>query len=226
MPKILVVDDEISIVKVIEQALVKEGMDVLYATEGDHVMNVYQKDRPDLVILDLMLPKVDGFTLCRRIREISDVPIIILSAKGDVVDKSVGFNLGADDYLTKPFSPQELIMRVKAVLRRFQGHLHSKEEVITLDQIKINKETRKVWVRGNEISFTPKEFDILYLLCSQPGRVFTREQMVLSVWGDPYIDEANNIPVYIRKLRQKIELDAAKPKILETVWGVGYRIAT
>lgn len=224
MPKILVVDDEETIVKIIEQSLKGEGMTVVTADDGEQALTIFKSEPPDLVILDLMLPKIDGFAVCARIREHSHVPVIILSAKGDLVDKSVGFNLGADDYLTKPFSPQELLMRVKAVLRRSAYNTGDDDE-IKLGEIRINKSERRVWATGKEVKLTPKEFDILHCLAREPGRVFSREQLVSQVWGDPYIDEANNIAVYIRKLRQKLEIDCAHPRIIETVWGVGYRMA-
>lgn len=220
MARILLVDDEISIKRVVEQTLEREGFAVDYAADGLAARDLFARRRPDLVILDVMLPEIDGFELCRRWREVSDVPILILSAKGDIVDKSVGFNCGADDYLTKPFSPVELALRVKALLRRSrQGRMDRVETA----GLQIDASQRRVLVGGTEVELTPKEFDLLWFLARHPGRVFTREQIFAHVWGDDVLSDLSTVTVFMRRLREKIETDPRKPRYLKTIWGVGYK---
>ncbi|HHW44779.1 response regulator [Desulfofundulus thermobenzoicus] len=220
MARILLVDDEISIKRVVEQTLEREGFAVDYAADGLAARDLFARRRPDLVILDVMLPEIDGFELCRRWREVSDVPILILSAKGDIVDKSVGFNCGADDYLTKPFSPVELVLRVKALLRRSRQGRTDRVETAGLQ---IDASQRRVWVDGREVELTPKEFDLLWFLARHPGRVFTREQIFEHVWGDDVLSDLSTVTVFMRRLREKIEADPRKPRYLKTIWGVGYK---
>ncbi|MDW7673803.1 MAG: response regulator transcription factor [Bacillota bacterium] len=223
--KILLVDDEESIKRVVEQVLSKDGYNLLYAADGNEGWQKFRKEQPDLVILDIMLPEKDGFEVCTLIRREFETPIIMLSAKGDIVDKSVGFNLGADDYLTKPFSPVELSLRVKALIRRSINLNKDKnqENIYHNKQLAINEKRREVVVRGEKADLTPKEFDLLSFLAKHPGQVFTREQLFKNLWLEDYISDPGTITVLIRKIRTKIENDPAKPEILQTVWGVGYK---
>ncbi|MDQ0287107.1 DNA-binding response OmpR family regulator [Desulfofundulus luciae] len=223
MARILLVDDEISIKRVVEQTLEREGFTVDYAADGLAARELFARRRPDLVILDVMLPEIDGFELCRRWREVSDVPILILSAKGDIVDKSVGFNCGADDYLTKPFSPVELALRVKALLRRSRQGRTDRSDRVEAAGLQIDAFQRRVWVEGREVELTPKEFDLLWFLARHPGRVFTREQIFAHVWGDDVLSDLSTVTVFMRRLREKIEADPRKPRYLKTIWGVGYK---
>ncbi|AEG16280.1 two component transcriptional regulator, winged helix family [Desulfofundulus kuznetsovii DSM 6115] len=223
MARILLVDDEISIKRVVEQTLEREGFTVDYAADGLAARELFTRRQPDLVILDVMLPEIDGFELCRRWREVSDVPILILSAKGDIVDKSVGFNCGADDYLTKPFSPVELALRVKALLRRSRQGRMDRSDRVEAAGLQIDAFQRRVWVEGREVELTPKEFDLLWFLARHPGRVFTREQIFAHVWGDDVLSDLSTVTVFMRRLREKIEADPRKPRYLKTIWGVGYK---
>ncbi|MBE3586135.1 MAG: response regulator transcription factor [Thermoanaerobacter sp.] len=223
MTRILLVDDEISIKRVVEQTLEREGFTVDYAADGLAARELFARRRPDLVILDVMLPEIDGFELCRRWREVSDVPILILSAKGDIVDKSVGFNCGADDYLTKPFSPVELALRVRALLRRSRQGRTDRSDRVEAAGLQIDAFQRRVWVEGREVELTPKEFDLLWFLARHPGRVFTREQIFAHVWGDDVLSDLSTVTVFMRRLREKIEADPRKPRYLKTIWGVGYK---
>lgn len=219
MPRILLVDDEINIKRIVEQTLEREGFEIDYAADGLMAQKLFEQRQPDVVILDIMLPEIDGFSLCRSWREISDVPILILSAKGDIVDKSAGFNCGADDYLTKPFSPVELALRVKALLRR----KHSRVTQVELPGLKIDALQWRVWVRGREVELTNKEFNLLWFLAQHPGRVFTKEQIFEHVWGEEAVSDISTVTVFMRRLREKIEEDPRKPQYLKTVWGVGYK---
>jgi DNA-binding response OmpR family regulator len=224
--RILLVDDEESIRRVVEQALSKEGFQVLCAADGEEGWAIFQKEQPELVILDVMLPEKDGFELCRLIRDDFSTPIIFLSAKSDIVDKSVGFNLGADDYLTKPFSPVELTLRVKALIRRSRKPEKpgsSRECSFRSKDLIIDCKTREVIVRGVKVDLTAKEFDLLCFLANHPGQVFTREQLFKNLWDEDYVADPGTITVFIRKIRAKIEEDPAKPRYLRTVWGVGYK---
>lgn len=222
MHTILLVDDEASVKMVVEQTLKGEDGFVLhYAADGFEAQEYFRRQHPDLVILDVMLPGIDGFELCRRWRRVSDVPILILSAKGDIVDKSVGFNSGADDYLTKPFSPKELLLRVRALLRRAREQ--SGGGSVVLPGLQVDALQRRVLAEGQEVELTPREFDLLWFLASNPRRVFTKEQLFTAVWGQDALGDVSTVTVFIRKLREKIERDPGKPRHLKTVWGVGYR---
>lgn len=222
--RILIVDDEPKIRRVIEQALCKEGFQCFQAGDGLEALRVFQVTAADLVILDLMLPELDGFEVCRRLRAIRPVPVIIVSVRGELVDKVVGFTLGIDDYITKPFSPAELVLRVKAVLRRtYQSQKTTVSDVIKVGGLTIDAVQRGVWLDGFEVTLTAREFDLLWLLASQPGRVFTKEQLIEEVWGLDYLGDDNVVPVLVRRLREKVEVDPARPQYIQTVWGVGYR---
>ncbi|MBO8169496.1 MAG: response regulator transcription factor [Thermoanaerobacteraceae bacterium] len=223
--KILLVDDEYSIKKVVEQTLVRDGHDLEYAADGLEAQKKFEQTKFDLVILDVMLPGIDGFELCRRWREVSRMPILILSAKNDIVDKTVGFNQGADDYLTKPFSPVELALRVKALLRRSQPADSEQKYCISLPGLEINGLEHTVKVNGKPVDITPKEFDMLWFLARHPGQVFTRQQLFEQVWQEEAVGDVNTVTVFIRKLREKIEQDPSKPRYLKTVWGLGYKFA-
>ncbi|MDI3281018.1 MAG: response regulator transcription factor [Bacillota bacterium] len=225
--KILIVDDEPKIRRAVEQALQKEGFRCLQAGDGPSAWRVFQEERPDLVILDLMLPGEDGFEVCRRIRAQSQVPVIILSVKGELTDKVAGFTLGVDDYLTKPFSPAELVLRVKAVLRRAYAHQSAPlaGEVIRAGDLIINAAQRSVHRGEEEITLTAREFDLLWLLAAHPGRVFTKEQILDRIWGCDYVGDENVVPVLVRRLREKVEPDPARPRYIQTVWGVGYKFS-
>lgn len=223
--KILVVDDDPKILKVIEHSLRREGFQIFTAADGEQALVLEEKIRPGLIVLDLMLPKVDGFEVCRRIKALRDVPVIILSARGEEMDKVVGFTLGADDYQTKPFSPTELLMRVKAVLRRYAqaDTPENRKEIISCRDIEINSRTRTVQVRGKEVDLTAKEFDLLWHLAQGSPQVYTRQQLLESLWEPDFYGDENTLTVHIRRIREKIEDDSNKPHYIKTVWGVGYK---
>lgn len=224
--KILVVDDEPDILKVIDHRLAREGYDIVTAQDGEEALTMFRQTKPDLVVLDLMLPKIDGFEVCRLIRKESDVPIIILSARGDELDRLLGFRMGGDDYLTKPFSPSELALRVQAVLRRAAGYgqqMGTSTDIIKCNGLSIDLRGHAVSLHGKEIQLTPKEFKLLWLLASHPDYVFTREHLLDQIWDSDYIGDADNVTVMVSRLREKIEKDPANPHYIKTVWGVGYK---
>ncbi|MBS4007201.1 MAG: response regulator transcription factor [Clostridium sp.] len=226
MARILVVDDEKTIVKGLKFSLEKEGYEVLAAYDGAEALSLFKTENPDLIVLDLMLPEVDGFEVCRRIRKGSEVPIIMLTARGEDIDKILGLELGADDYVTKPFNPRELTARIKAILRRSQLHSGKDQagmQVIRLQDLQIDLFQRKVRIRDKEVDLTSKEFALLSLLASHPGRVFSREKLLEHVWGYDYYGDARTVDVHIRHLREKIEPDPATPQLILTVWGAGYK---
>ncbi|MBT9166791.1 MAG: Transcriptional regulatory protein WalR [Syntrophomonadaceae bacterium] len=226
MARILVVDDEKTIVKGLKFSLEKEGYEVLAAYDGAEALSLFKKENPDLFVLDLMLPEVDGFEVCRRIRKGSEVPIIMLTARGEDIDKILGLELGADDYVTKPFNPRELTARIKAILRRSQipsGKDQAGMQVIRLQDLQIDLFQRKVRIRDKEVDLTSKEFALLSLLASHPGRVFSREKLLEHVWGYDYYGDARTVDVHIRHMREKIEPDPATPQLILTVWGAGYK---
>lgn len=226
--KILVVDDEEDIKKVIEHRLLRDGYRIITASDGEEAMWLFHREQPELVVLDLMLPKIDGFEVCRLIREKSDVPIIILSARTDELDRLLGFRMGGDDYMTKPFSPSELALRVKAIFRRMPSLESYKENKMAPDTLKqkgleINPGSHLVTIDGKEIPLTPKEFKLLWLLASQPDYVFSREQLLDRIWDSDYVKDADNVTVMVSRLREKIEKNPSKPDYIKTVWGVGYK---
>jgi DNA-binding response OmpR family regulator len=223
---ILIVDDEPTIVEVVELYLRREGFEVLTAADGLAALSAVQHRRPDLVVLDLMLPGMSGLDVTRQIRAGGALPIIMLTARGEETDRVVGLELGADDYVTKPFSPRELVARVKAVLRRAQpapAPALADAHVIALGGLRLDEAARSVTLDGQPIGLTAREFDLLLFLMRHPGQVFTREQLLDNVWGYTFASDMSTVTVHIRRLREKIERDPTKPTFLQTVWGVGYR---
>ena len=219
---ILVVDDEENIVELCRLYLEKEGFRVAAAPGGEEALRLFEEQHPALVILDIMIPEPDGWEVCRRIRSRSSTPIIMLTAREDEVDKVVGLELGADDYLTKPFSPRELVARVKAVLRRTRPEAFS-QEVLHVDDLVIDAPRRKVLQGGKEVELTPREFDLLHVLALNRGMVMTREMLLERVWGYDYYGDTRTVDVHIRHVREKLGDDHQNPRYLVTVWGVGYK---
>ena len=224
--KILIVDDDNNIAELIALYLTKECFETKIVNDGEEALREFASFRPDLIILDLMLPEVDGFDICRQVREEKNTPIIMVSAKKDDIDKIRGLGLGADDYMTKPFSPSELVARVKAHMERYNRLVGSnvhKNDVIEIRGIKIDKTARRVWVNGDETTFTTKEFDLLTFLAENPNRVFTKEELFREIWDMESVGDIATVTVHIKKIREKIEFNTAKPQYIETIWGVGYR---
>jgi DNA-binding response OmpR family regulator len=224
METVLVVDDEPTLREVVVRYLERAGYHALEAGDGDEAENVLRNHAPDLVILDLMLPGTDGLELCRRIRADSALPVIMLTARGEEADRIVGLELGADDYVTKPFSPRELVARVRTVLRRAHGPAEPRDRIRHGD-LTLDSETRDVRKAGRLVPLTAREFDLLWFLASHPRRVFSREHLMSRVWGYEPAYDTGTVTVHIRRLRAKIEADAARPRHIETVWGVGYRFS-
>ena len=221
--KILLVDDEKTLVKALIFNLEKEGYQVIPAYDGEEALKKMEGENPDLLILDLMLPGVDGFEVCRRVRKNYDIPIIMLTAKGDDIDKILGLELGADDYITKPFNPRELLARVKAILRRSNTQNSSIKNLIKVQDLQIDLYQHRVRVKDQEIDLTSKEFALLNLMASNPGRVYSREQLLEQIWGYNSYGDARTVDVHIRHLREKIETDPSNPRYILTVWGTGYK---
>ncbi len=221
---ILIVEDEPSIAEVVALYLKRAGFETLHAPDGLTARTLLESQTPDLGIIDVMLPELDGFSLTRGLRDRSDMPIILLTARRAESDRIAGLEMGADDYVVKPFSPQELVSRVRAVLRRAQpGSASGAEEAVTTGELSIDPRTRLVTVQGKEISLTAREFDLLWLFARNQRRVFTRDQLLEQVWGlSEYIDPGT-VTVHIRRLREKVEADPSNPEHLVTVWGVGYK---
>lgn len=226
MKRILIVEDELTIAELEKDYLELSGFEVEIETTGDRGLIRAINEDFDLFLLDLMLPNVDGFEICRQIRERKDIPILLVSAKKEDIDKIRGFGLGADDYITKPFSPSELVARVKAHLARYERLVVSnmpENETLEIRGIKIDKTARRVFVNGEEKIFTTKEFDLLTFLAQNPNRVFTKEELFREIWEMESIGDIATVTVHIKKIREKIEYDTAKPQYIETIWGVGYR---
>jgi len=222
--KVLIVDDEPNIREVVGLYLRRDGHDVVSATDGEEALEVFLQAEPDLVVLDLMLPKVGGLEVCRRMRAERRVPLIMLTARGEEEERIVGLSVGADDYVVKPFSPRELAARVAAVLRRAEEPSgHADRKVFTFEGLDIDPNTREVLVRGEPAALTAREFDLLYQMASTPGRVYTRDQLMESVWGYTFSADTSTVTVHVRRLREKVEPDPARPRYLQTVWGVGYK---
>ena len=226
MSKILIIEDEEAIADLEKDYLELSGFEVEIETRGDKgLMAALHKDF-DLIVLDLMLPGIDGFDVCRKIREKKDVPILMVSAKKDDIDKIRGLGLGADDYMTKPFSPSELVARVKAHLARYErlvGSERKNNEVIEIRGLRIDKTARRVYVNDEEKQFTTKEFDLLTFLAENPNRVFSKEELFSEIWDADLIGDIATVTVHIKKIREKIEISTSNPQYIETIWGAGYR---
>ncbi|MDH3943439.1 MAG: response regulator transcription factor [Anaerolineae bacterium] len=221
---ILVVDDEETIREVLRRYLEKEGFQVQEAADGYEALDLIKEDAPSLIILDLMLPGIDGLTMTQHLRQDRQIPIIMLTAKGEESDRIRGLDLGADDYITKPFSPQEVVSRIRAVLRRVNGESPSETgQPIILERIHIDPAARTVRVDGNEITLTVKEFDLLWCLASNPHKAYSRGQLLEKAWEDALYTDPTTVTVHIRRLREKIELNPSEPFHIQTVWGVGYK---
>lgn len=223
MTKILVVDDDINIVKLIKLYLEKEDYTVCTASDGTEALDVWKRENPALVVLDIMMPKLDGNGVCREIRKTSDVPIIMLTAKGETFDKVLSLELGADDYLVKPFEPKELVARIKAILRRSESKSdRSVEKIVKFEKLEVNLVNYELKIDDRTLEIPPKELELLYFLASNPNRVFTREQLLEEVWGFDYFGDSRTVDVHIKRLREKLETVEANWQ-LKTVWGVGYK---
>lgn len=224
MPKerILVVDDERNIVELLKFNLEKEGYDVLAAFDGIDAVKLARDEKPDLIILDIMLPGQGGLEVCRQLRKETKTPIIMATAKGEEIDKILGLELGADDYVTKPFSPRELLARVKAILRRTSVRPEDQNEIVIKD-VNINLVKHEVKVRGELVDLKPKEFELLKLLITNTGKVFTRDFLLEQLWGYDYLGDTRTVDVHVRRIRQKVEEDPASPRFLKTVHGIGYK---
>ena len=226
MSKILIIEDEVAIAELERDYLELSDFQVEIENNGDVGLKRALEEDFDRYILDLMLPGIDGFEICRRIREIKNTPILMVSAKKDDIDKIRGLGLGADDYITKPFSPSELVARVKAHLARYErliGSSVKENDVIEIRGIRIDKTARRVWVNDEEKQFTTKEYDLLTFLAEHPNHVFTKEELFREIWDMESIGDIATVTVHIKKIREKVEIDTAKPQYIETIWGVGYR---
>ncbi len=226
MSRILIVEDEEAIADLEKDYLELSDFEVKIENSGDVGLQTALSEEFDLVILDLMLPGMDGFEVCKRIREKKDVPVLMVSAKKDDIDKIRGLGLGADDYITKPFSPSELVARVKAHMARYSrlvGSATESNDVVEIRGLKIDKTARRVYVDGAEKSFTTKEFDLLTFLAENPNHVFTKEELFRKIWNMDSIGDIATVTVHIKKIREKIEFDTSNPQYIETIWGVGYR---
>ncbi len=221
---VLVVDDEPLIREVVVRYLEREGYRAVEAGDGETAKAMVQRHNPDLVVLDVMLPGIDGLEVCRWIRTQSDTPVILLTARGEETDRIVGLELGADDYVVKPFSPRELAVRVRNVLKR-SGASPSRDERLVFDHLTIDAGTRDVSIDGSEVRLTAREFDLLWFLASNPRRVFSRDHLMSRVWGYEAAMDTGTVTVHMRRLREKVEADPSQPCHLETVWGVGYRFS-
>ena len=226
MSKILIVEDEEAIADLEKDYLELSGFEVEIENDGDRGLERALKEEFDMFILDLMLPGTDGFEICKKIREVKNTPILMVSAKKDYIDKIRGLGLGADDYITKPFSPSELVARVKAHLARYERLIGSnvqENDIIEIRGIRIDKTARRVWVNDEEKQFTTKEFDLLTFLAQNPNHVFTKDELFSKIWDMESIGDIATVTVHIKKIREKIEYNTAKPQYIETIWGVGYR---
>ncbi|MDP4181266.1 MAG: response regulator transcription factor [Bacillota bacterium] len=219
--KVLIIDDDINICELIRLYLEKEGYEAIPVYNGIKAIDAFKENTPNIVILDIMLPGADGWQVCREIRKISSIPIIMLTAKGETFDKVLGLELGADDYMVKPFEPKELVARVKAVLRRYEHKEIDVQEVVYPNLV-INRTNYSAKVNGKEIEFTPKELELLFFLASNPNKVFTREQLLEQVWGFDFYGDSRTVDVHVKRLREKIEVENQVWQ-LKTVWGVGYK---
>ncbi|WP_010246013.1 response regulator transcription factor [Acetivibrio cellulolyticus] len=224
--RILIVEDEVTIAELQRDYLEISGYDVEIEKTGDKGLSRSLKEDFNLIILDLMLPNIDGFEICRKIRESKNIPILMVSARKEDIDKIRGLGLGADDYITKPFSPSELVARVTAHISRYERLIGSKEkktETVNIRNLIIDKDSRRVWLENQEITLTGKEFDLLLFMAENPNRVFSREELFDNIWGMDACGDISTVTVHIKKVREKIELDNSKPQYIETIWGIGYR---
>ncbi|MGM9657431.1 MAG: response regulator transcription factor [Eubacteriales bacterium] len=222
MTRILVIDDDINICELLRMYLEKEGYEVKVATDGAEGVNAFRMYEPDLVLLDIMMPKKDGWQVCREIREHSSKPIIMITAKGETIDKVLGLELGADDFIVKPLDMKEVFARIKAVLRRYANHDNTDGEMIKFDNIEISRQKYELRIKGRPVDLPPKELELLYFLASNYNRVFTRDQLLDKVWGFDYLGDSRTVDVHIKRLREKLE-GASDKWVLKTVWGVGYK---
>ncbi len=221
---VLVVDDEKTLVKALSFNLEKEGFRVEQAFDGEEALKKVFDLKPDIVVLDLMLPEVDGFEVCRQIRKKLEIPIIMLTARSEDIDKVLGLELGADDYLTKPFNSRELVARIKAILRRSTVRDEESKKVVQIGKLQVDLLQHRAKIEDKEVSLTSKEFALLSFLASNAGNVYSREQLLEQVWGYDYYGDVRTVDVHIRHLREKIEKDPANPKLIITVWGTGYKL--
>lgn len=221
--KVLVVDDEKLIVKGLRFSLEQEGMEVDCAYDGEEALEYAREKEYDMVLLDVMLPKLDGFQVCQQIREFSSMPVIMLTAKGEDMDKILGLEYGADDYITKPFNILEIKARMKAIMRRITPREEkSAQKLVAVSDLKLDLESRRLYIGTREIDLTAKEFDLLELMVMNPGKVYSREKLLNMVWGYEYPGDVRTVDVHIRRLREKIETNPSEPKYVHTKWGVGY----
>lgn len=219
--KVLIIDDDVHICELIRLYLEKDGFDSLAAYHGNKAMDAFKEYTPNIVILDVMLPGADGWQVCREIRKISNIPIIMLTAKGETFDKVLGLELGADDYIVKPFEPKELIARVKAVLRRYE-HKDAETQEVIYPNLVINKTNYTLKVSGKDLELPPKELELIFFLASNPNKVFTREQLLEHVWGFDFFGDSRTVDVHVKRLREKLDVENPIWQ-LKTVWGVGYK---
>ena len=221
--RVLVVEDEPMVAEVVERYLRRDGHEVVRVADGVSAIKSFDSLNPDLIILDLMLPVIDGLEVCRAIRSRSSVPIIMLTARVEEMDRLLGLQIGADDYVTKPFSPRELAARVKAVLRRARPQAHAEADAIRFDGLWINGRTRTVQNSSGPVDLTAREFDLLFFIARHPGQVFTRDQLLARVWDMDFPGDDGTVTVHIRRLRTKVEEDPSRPRHIKTVWGIGYK---
>ncbi len=220
--KVLIVDDDTNICELLRLYLEKEGYSTVIANDGEEAVEAFKNESPDIILLDVMLPKLDGWQVCREIRKTSQVPIIMLTAKGETFDKVFGLELGADDYVTKPFESKEVVARIKAVMRRGVKTPENTDKVVKYDKLVINLTNYELWVDGKQIDTPPKELELIYHLASNPNRVFTRDQLLDEVWSFDYYGDSRTVDVHVKRLREKLEGVSDKWS-LKTVWGVGYK---
>ena len=220
--KVLIVDDDKNICELLRLYLEKDGYATVIANDGDEAVKAFNAQEPDIILLDVMLPKLDGWQVCREIRKTSQVPIIMLTAKGETFDKVFGLELGADDYITKPFDAKEVVARIKAVMRRGVKAAENADKVVKYDKLVINPTNYELWVDGKQIDTPPKELELIYHLASNPNRVFTRDQLLDEVWSFDYYGDSRTVDVHVKRLREKLEGVSDKWS-LKTVWGVGYK---
>ncbi len=224
--KILIVDDEVNICELIRLYVEKEGYKAITAHDGQKALELFQSEQPDLILLDIMLPVKDGWQVCREVRAVSNVPIIMLTAKGETFDKVLGLELGADDYVVKPFDSKELVARMKAVLRRYEAGKSTTaseaEKELRFDGLVINQSTYEVYLEDKKMEMPPKEFELLYFLAKNTNKVFTRDQLLDEIWGYEFFGDSRTVDVHIKRIREKLECEN-KPWQLKTVWGVGYK---